>query len=245
VQDPTSASDRARAAHELQQLLLDTEDFTEFLNELSRYAVETVAPAMACGLTMQRDSKFVTVASSDDFARCLDEVQYSHDKGPCLTALRTATTVIVTDLATDDRWSEDYQADAFAHGLAASISVPLDAGAELRGALNLYATQPHVFDTTAQHQAESLAEEASRALRLALRLSDQIQLTRNLETAMASRSVIDQTLGIIMAQNRCTADEAFTILRRASNHRNIKLRDLAQEITTRINGQPPHPTSHD
>jgi GAF domain-containing protein len=239
------SSDRARAAHELQQLLLDTEDFTEFLNEVTRYAVETVEPAAACGLTMQRDSKLVTVASSDELARCLDEVQYGHDKGPCLTAMRTGTTVIVTDLATDDRWSEDYKTEAFAHGLAASISVPLDIGPDLRGALNLYATQPHAFDTTAQHQAKSLAEEASRALRLAVRLSDQIQLTRHLETAMASRSVIDQALGIIMGQNRCTANDAFTILQRASNHRNTKLRDIAQEITTRISGQPPHPTSQD
>ena len=41
------------------------------------------------------------------------------------------------------------------------------------------------------YAGENLAEETSRALRLATRLSDQAQLTRHLETAMASRSVID------------------------------------------------------
>ena len=234
------SSDRTRAAHELQQLLLDTEDFTEFLDELARYAVDTVEPARACGLTMQRDSKLFTVASSNGIARSLDEVQYGHDTGPCLTAMRTGTTVVVTDLAADDRWG-DYQADALAHGMVASISVPLDAGPNLCGVLNLYAAAPKTFDTTAQQQVESLAEEASRALRLALRLSDQVQLTHHLETAMASRSVIDQAMGIIMAQNRCTATEAFAILRRASNHRNIKLRDVAQDIVTHISGKPPHP----
>lgn len=53
---------------------------------------------------------------------------------------------------------------------------------------------------------------------------------------MASRSVIDQALGIIMGQNRCTATDAFDILRAASNHRNIKLRDIANEIVTRVSG---------
>jgi transcriptional regulator with GAF, ATPase, and Fis domain len=240
LQDPDSVStDRARAAHELQQLLLDTEDFTEFLDEVARYSLDTVVPATACGLTVQRDGKPVTVASSDSFARGLDEVQYGHDKGPCLTAMRTGTTTIITDLAADDRWN-DYQSDALAHGMAACISVPLHTGPDLRGALNLYATQSNVFDAAWQHRAEGLAEEASRALRLALRLSDQVQLTRHLQTAMASRSVIDQALGIIMAQNRCTATEAFTVLRRASNHRNLKLRDVAQDIVTHISGKPPH-----
>ena len=239
MQDPNSdSSDRARAAHELQQVLLDTEDVTEFLNEVARYAVDVVAPVMACGLTVERDGKLLTVASSDDFARGLDEVQYGHDEGPCLTALRTGTTVIITELATDDRWA-DYQPDALARGMAASLSVALDPGPDMRGALNLYATEPQVFDAALQQQAEGLAGEASRALRLAMRLSDQAQLTRHLETAMASRSVIDQALGIVMAQNRCTTTEAFEILRRASNHRNSKLRDLAQEIVTQVSGEHP------
>jgi hypothetical protein len=43
-----------------------------------------------------------------------------------------------------------------------------------------------------------------------------------------------------MGQNRCTA-AAFEILRRASHHRNIKLRAITYEILTRIGGEPPDP----
>jgi AmiR/NasT family two-component response regulator len=42
--------------------------------------------------------------------------------------------------------------------------------------------------------------------------------------------VIDQALGVVMGQNRCTADEAFDILRTISQNRNGKLRDVAAEI---------------
>jgi hypothetical protein len=101
--------------------------------------------------------------------------------------------------------------------LVSSLSLPLDGGPDVRGALNLYAGEPKAFTAELQHQAQALAAEACRALRLAVRLTNQVQLTHNLETAMASRSVIDQALGIIMGQNRCAAADAFDILRRASN----------------------------
>jgi AmiR/NasT family two-component response regulator len=42
-----------------------------------------------------------------------------------------------------------------------------------------------------------------------------------------------------MGQNRCTADEAFAILRSASQHRNVKLRDLAASMIENVTGKPP------
>ncbi|MGH4015990.1 MAG: GAF and ANTAR domain-containing protein [Pseudonocardiaceae bacterium] len=234
------ALDRASAASELQTLLLDTEDITDFLDELARYAADTVAPNLSCGITLERDGNPLTAASSGALALSLDEVQYGHHSGPCLTAMNTGETVIITNLATDDRWGA-YRLDGLAHGIVSALSNSLNAGPGVRGALNLYSGQPEVFDADSQQRAESLAAEASRALRLAVRLTDQVQLTRHLEVAMASRSVIDQAIGIIMGQNRCTATAAFEILRRASNHRNIKLRDVASEIVTRIGGEPPGP----
>ncbi|MGH3907862.1 MAG: GAF and ANTAR domain-containing protein [Pseudonocardiaceae bacterium] len=235
-------ADRARAASELQQLLLDTEDVTGFLDEVARYAADTVAPAVSCGITLERHGNPLTVASSGALALRLDEVQYGHHNGPCLTAMRTAATVIIADLTTDDRWG-DYRIDALAHGIGSALSIPLDAGRGARGALNLYSAQPEVFTTARRTHAEGFGAEASRALRLAVRLSDQVQLTSQLETAMASRSVIDQAIGIIMGQNRCSPTEAFEILRRASNHRNIKLREIAGEIVTRLGGEPPDPAT--
>ncbi|MGH3799727.1 MAG: GAF and ANTAR domain-containing protein [Pseudonocardiaceae bacterium] len=230
--------DRATAAHELQQLLIDTDHFTGFLNELARYAAITVAPELSCGITMDRDGGPLTVASSDAHALSLDEVQYGHHNGPCLTAMRTGTTVSISDLATDDRWGA-YRLDGLAHGIASALSIPLTGGPGVRGALNFYAQQPGVFTTERQQRAERLGEEASRALRLAVRLTAQVELTHQLEAALASRTIIDQAIGIIMGQNRCTATDAFEILRRASNHRNIKLRAVAYEIVTRVGGELP------
>jgi len=40
-----------------------------------------------------------------------------------------------------------------------------------------------------------------------------------------------------MAQNRCTRDAAVTILTRASNVRNVKLRDVAAAVILNISGE--------
>jgi AmiR/NasT family two-component response regulator len=74
---------------------------------------------------------------------------------------------------------------------------------------------------------------------IAARLAAQAVLTDQLRTSLASRAVIDQALGIIMGQQRCTAAEAFDILRSAAQNRNLKIREIAEQIITSITGQPP------
>jgi len=44
-------------------------------------------------------------------------------------------------------------------------------------------------------------------------------------------------VGAIMAENRCSRDTAFQILTRASNTRNIKLRDVAASVIRSISGE--------
>ncbi len=51
-----------------------------------------------------------------------------------------------------------------------------------------------------------------------------------LENALATREVIGQATGLIMAAQECPPDMAFTMLVRKSQHTNRKLRDVAQEI---------------
>lgn len=80
--NPDRTPDQARAVSELQQLLLETEDITEFLDELARYAADKVASELSCGITLERDGNPLTVAGSNALAVNLDEVQYGHHQGP-------------------------------------------------------------------------------------------------------------------------------------------------------------------
>jgi hypothetical protein len=52
----------------------------------------------------------------------------------------------------------------------------------------------------------------------------------NLQKALASSRRIGMAVGIVMAMRRLTEDQAFAVLRRASNHRNTKLSVVAEEL---------------
>jgi hypothetical protein len=76
---------------------------------------------------------------------------------------------------------------------------------------------------------------------IAGRLASYAALTEQLRSSLASRAVIDQALGVIMAQERCPQARAFAILRAASQSANVKLRDIAAAIVTSVSGEPPQP----
>ena len=61
-------------------------------------------------------------------------------------------------------------------------------------------------------------------------LEDARELAQNLQTAMESRSVIEQAKGILIERHKVTADQAFRLLVEASMHTNRKVRDLAEDL---------------
>lgn len=104
-------------------------------------------------------------------------------------------------------------------------------------ALNLYAVGDRAFEDEAVLLAETFAQYAAVAIANAHLYSSTASLAAHMQTAMQSRSVIEQAKGIIMGRNRCSADEAFTILLTMSQRRNVKLRTLAQDLVDRTSSQ--------
>jgi hypothetical protein len=56
---------------------------------------------------------------------------------------------------------------------------------------------------------------------------------------LESMPMIEQAKGIIMAQSHCGNAEAFDLLRRASQRRNVTVRDLAAQIVAKTAQVPP------
>jgi AmiR/NasT family two-component response regulator len=75
---------------------------------------------------------------------------------------------------------------------------------------------------------------SSREGRERLRQSEYARLLARLDTM----PVIEQAKGIIMAQSRCGEAEAFDRLRRASQHTNVPVRDLAARIVAQAARRP-------
>jgi GAF domain-containing protein len=56
------------------------------------------------------------------------------------------------------------------------------------------------------------------------------QLIDHLHTALATREAIGQAQGILMRRLSCDTGTAFNVLRRISQHHNVKLRKVARQI---------------
>lgn len=239
LDDVTSTEDQHVST--MQSLLLESEDITAFLRdftELLAHQLSLGGPTRWCAVTLLRDRKAATAVSSSPEALSLDELQNRFTDGPCMTAIRESTVIRAGDLREDDRWPE-YQAAAIDQGVRAVLGIPFDLDADARAGLNVYSSTAHDFPPGTIESIVLEVEQASNALRLAVRMAQDRESHSDLRAAMEHRTVIDLAVGIIMGQSRCSQEDAVAILKSASNHRNMKLRDLATELVASISSAPP------
>jgi GAF domain-containing protein len=223
----------------LQSLLLDVDDIHQFLTELAEISTTVVDAPVSSGITLRYDGNLVTFGSSDARAELLDETQYRLGTGPCLQSMLDAEIYAIRDAETEERWPT-YVPLAVGMGLRCSLSLPLTIGGDTFGALNVYGFDaPDLFGATEQRRLELFAAQAAGTLRVATRQVKDATLLAQMEESLRSRTVIDQALGIIMGQQRCTASVAFELLRQESQNTRRRLRDLAADLVTRTTGQPP------
>jgi ANTAR domain-containing protein len=72
--------------------------------------------------------------------------------------------------------------------------------------------------------------------------------TARLQARLETMPVIEQAKGVIMRQNRCTEEQAFDLLRKASQRSNVPVRELAARIVASHQPQSlqaPKPRPHD
>lgn len=182
-------------------------------------------------ITALREGKPTTPAFTGKVALRLDETQYALGDGPCLAAIRHRGLEHVST-ASDDRWPAFVSA-ASEYGVLATMSIPLGNDDAVMGALNLYSETEAKYDQAAQAVACRFADQLGVAVATATLYSESYELSRQLQQAMESRAVIEQAKGILMGAQRCTPDAAFSILVRASQNQNRKLRAIASEIVDR------------
>jgi GAF domain-containing protein len=205
----------------------------DVLQQLVDVAKDALPGVDEVSTTLVRGEKAWTAAFTGQLALDADEMQYEHGYGPCMDAGRTGTVLMIDDTREEVRWP-DYTAHVAKHGVLSSLSVPLPIQTDVIGALNCYARTPSAFPPKAVEIAQELAGHVAVAVGNAIAYSEATTLVEQMRRAMASRSVIDQAMGVVMAQNRCDAEAAFAILIKASQNRNVKLRDIARSTVAAV-----------
>ena len=198
---------------DLSRILLAEDDLDSILLKVAEVAERTIPGSDSVSITLLRDGQPETAASTSSLAVDVDELQYGADEGPCLDAAREQVVRVVEDMVAEERWPA-YGPHAAERGVRSSLSVPLPVRDTVLGAINVYSRTPRTFDDDDVETARTLAAQAAVALANAELYARTAALAEQLQVALESRAVIEQAKGIVMAQRRCTADEAFDELRR-------------------------------
>lgn len=119
-------------------------------------------------------------------------------------------------------------------GFGSVMSLPLQVGDRTTRALNLYFNRKRGTQGFGADAARTLARQAGAVLANAAALIGAELTNQHLEEALASRDLIGQAKGILMAREGIDADAAFDILRRASQRTDRKLRDIAAEVVSHL-----------
>ena len=209
---------------EVARSLLAQEDVQQTLQRIVDLAVETLDGCDHAGVTFVRGKRFSTPASSSDVPPKVDAIQYETGEGPCLDAIREHEVFRTGDLGRETRWPRFSARAQRETGVTSMLSFRLFVDGDTLGALNLYSKSADAFDDEAQIYGSIFAAHAAVALSSALH-------DEQMEEALQSRDLIGQAKGILMAREGVDADQAFDMLRRASQRVNKKLRDVAREIT--------------
>lgn len=119
---------------------------------------------------------------------------------------------------------------AKAVGIQSALSLPISASPGPAGVLTCYSRGKGAFDDHAKIIAARLAELVATLLDCSGRYHMALSKVSQLEQAVQSRDIIGQAKGILMARRFVTSDQAFQLLRSASQALNRKLRDVAEGV---------------
>jgi len=248
--DRSDASERLAIATDaladLRGIFAGEEPLKAALDRVATGAAGVIPDADAVTVTVLTDDGPDSVAWTDETYLALDAAQYGAGRGPCLESASSYRPVRAATSARLEQWPEFCEAAEQA-GIKACLAVPrlLEATApepevpaqravELVGALNLYSHSSNAYDPFDEALMRLFSAEATLAISNARRWQSLRDHVRNLETALISRAEIDQAKGVLMAVHQYSAEEAFATLVEQSQHRNVKVRRVAQELLDSI-----------
>jgi ANTAR domain/GAF domain len=208
------------------------------LNRLVAVAARAVTGSEHAAISlMVGDGPPRTGPRSDELPAEVDRLQYETREGPCLQALTASDLVLTNDLSFAPDWPNFAHRAVEETGVRSMLSYRLFLNDGNRAALNFYAMKPDAFDMTSVATGSIFAAYASMAQLAALHQDLSIHLGR----AVESNREIGVAMGILMANQRLTQEQAFTSLRIASQHLHRKLRDIAADVIY-TGALPEHPT---
>jgi len=232
--------DTAQVFATLAEIVYAGDDFTRVYDEVCAAASRVIPGCDHVSLMLHRMGETVTAAASDDVARQVDALERALGEGPCVEAIVEDSAYLDSDLTRNPTWprlAERVLAETPVRGAAGFC---LAIGPDESGALNMFSDTPGGLTEDSMHAGMLLASFVSVALYAAM----QSRSAATLRDGLVSNREIGKAVGLLMAFHKISDEQAFELLRKASQDMNLKVTEVAREVVQHHNerGEPPSVT---
>jgi hypothetical protein len=206
------------------------DDVDDVLGELAALALRLVPHADHAATSRRRKGRFETVGATSDVPMQVDSIQYRLGRGPCVDAILEKNMFNAPDLRVDPRWPDFGREAAESTGILSMLAFRLffedQPAADLQAGLNLYAAKPNAFDESDETSVLLVSTHGA----LAIAAATARMHARGLTEALQSNRDIGAAIGVLMARLLLTREQAFDLMRVASQRTNRRLRDIADQV---------------
>jgi hypothetical protein len=212
------AVELAGLLHELSVRMLAADDVPAALDRLAAFAHRSVPGTLRCSVVLIGDGEPLTHAAAGTTGQKFDDLQYATGEGPGLEAARTRALVTAQDLPSDGRWPSlgDCAREQGVHSVA---SIPLEVQRSSVGALSLFLGRPEAVDPDLLLTAMAIVGQAEVLL-------GEVQR----RAGRGAGAVVDQAVGVIIAQRGCTVQEAYDVLGETAQRLGMDRRLVAERL---------------
>lgn len=209
-------------------------DMQDALQRIADIAVDLVGGCDYAGVSAaDGDGGIRTLSYTHSVVLQHNTLQSRVAEGPCLDVARGVEFLHVADLAHAHRWPH-YAAEISELPLGSMLFYRLFTRTEMLGVLAMYSNSPDAFPAHTHEVGMVLSAHATAALSASRHIA-------NLNRALKTRETIGQAQGILMERHRMTPNQAWEQLRTVSQDRNVKVAQLAEQISR--TGEEPHRTA--
>ncbi len=215
------------------------DEFAEAARALQEHSVQGAhTPELICDLAaklLRADHASIagndggrirTIAATSSVPAMVDTIRDEEHEGPIRDALSSGVTVRVDDLGSDPRWPRLGPRVVSEVDVRSLLAYVMPVGESGHASLNVFAARPGAF--TSEHESlMTIFGAIATATVRALRLQDDVE---NFKVALRTSRRIGVALGIVMTTQRRTLDDAWQLMVKESQNRNIKVSVLAETV---------------
>ncbi|MGM1063221.1 GAF and ANTAR domain-containing protein [Saccharothrix sp. Mg75] len=210
--------------------LLDEEDYEATAHRFVQHLVHAVPGCDLAFIAVSREDGVELVTSTGRPLDAADRDDAEHH-GPVAEVLRYGEPRRLEDTREDRRWPL-FASRLALNGFRSCLVLPVPTERSPAAAVALLSRAPHRFDDHAYDLVLLVTLHTGIVLDNIQVLHHSKQMIGHLTTALGTRHTIGLAQGLLMHHFSHDTATSFALLRRASQHANRKLRDVAAELVS-------------